>query len=151
LIFENIDKYLEELDLFVRLTVKEGKLEEVLQENRRLIEENEGYRNRENTRNIMRDGREEQARKMDAFYQRQDDILARAWRNISGLGGRNDIQKWMNDFENAPDHFKNWVEARNLIYLNYELENSHKWPSGFIKIVEAALKVAKNHVKLTKT
>jgi hypothetical protein len=129
LIFENIGKYIEQLNLQSRLVMTERKLIEVKKENERLLEENQKNRMLINTQNIFRQQREDRKNRLDDFYRRLDQQTNTFINSIDGSRAQDIAKGWMRRPESAPSFFNDWLEREKSSFLYSVIDNPLQWDS----------------------
>ena len=129
MIFENIGKYIEQLNLQSRLVMTERKLIEVKKENERLLEENQKNRMLINTQNIFRQQREDRKNRLDDFYRRLDQQTNTFINSIDGSRAQDIAKGWMRRPESAPSFFNDWLEREKSSFLYSVIDNPLQWDS----------------------
>jgi hypothetical protein len=127
LIFENINKYIGQLDLQRRHNIVNRKCIELEKENKRLVEENEKNKRRINSQNIFRQQRDYRKSTLDAFYRRLDQQTVSFMNSIDGSRAQDIVKGWMRSPESAPKFFVEWLEREKAGFLYNVLDDPSKW------------------------
>ena len=127
MIFENIDKYIEQLNLKSRLVLIEEKLIEVKKENERLVEENEKNKRQLNTQNFFRQQRGDTQRKFNDFYRRLDQQTSIFMNSFDGSTAQDIVKVWMRSPKSAPSFFNDWLEREKTCFLYSVIDAPSQW------------------------
>jgi hypothetical protein len=130
LIFGNIDKYIEQLNLQSRLVLIEGKLTEANREYERLVEENELNRRQLRTQNFFRQQRGDRQRKLNDFYRRLDQQTSFFMRSLDGSRAEDIVKGWMRNPKGAPSFFYDWLEREKNRFLYSVIDAPSRWDIG---------------------
>ena len=140
MMFEEVDRLLEHLDLQARLEAAERKSAELAIENERLASENHELRTRENTRNFFQEQQSQRTAMLKESRQQTASGYDRFYETLEGSAAERRISEWMRNLDSAPGFFKQWIEQINLNYLNNLIDNPHTWTPEFKKLVEDSLR-----------
>lgn len=140
MVFENIDEYMENLDLFVRLNSTEVEYMKAQREIQRLTEENNGYKRTLDIRRILQAQRDERTSKLEAFNRSQKEQYRDFTEFIDGDSAKNMVRRWIRDPRRAPAYFIEWIEKEKRNHLFSIIDNPSSWTPEFRKRVENSLK-----------
>lgn len=140
MVFENIDKYLENLDIFIRLDSVEAKYMEAKKEIQRLTEENNSYKITLDIRRSIQEQKDERTRKREELDRSVRERTRDAMEFIGGDSAKNMVRRWMRDPRKAPAYFNEWIEKEKRKYLFGIIDNPSSWTPELRKRVEYSLK-----------
>ena len=130
MIFGNIDKYIEQLNLQSRLVLIEGKLTEIKKEKERLVDENEKNKIQLSSQNVFRQQRVDRQRKFNDFYRRLDQQTSSFMNSIDGGRTKDIVKGWMQNPNSAASFFFDWLEREKTCFLYSVIDDPFRWDSN---------------------